>query len=197
MMRPTTDTEIRAALHAKRLCKLRDSQDALIIDELGLSHAKVRVDIAVINGCVHGFEIKSSADTLNRLPSQLDIYSKCLSKLTIVCAPNHTFKVMRNTPNWCGILEADKGMRGGIHFRSIRRTGTNPHIELDQLAHLLWRSEARELLSRYDSVVKVERLSRKQLYTQLASFVTIKELVMSIRQFMLIRQDWRAPPVHA
>src|ERR1700761_4783729 len=111
-MTATKDTEIRAALHEKKLSAHRNVPDTLVIDELGLSHAKVRIDVAVINGCIHGYEIKSSLDTLDRLPAQLRLYSQCLEKLTLVCAPKHLDHVTISAPTWCGVVEAKKGKRG-------------------------------------------------------------------------------------
>jgi len=99
-MRPTSDTEIRAALHRKKFRALSTRSDTLIIDELGLAHAKVRIDIAVINGSIHGFEIKSAADTLARLPKQLATYEECLEMLTIVCADKHVPEVRKLAPSW-------------------------------------------------------------------------------------------------
>jgi hypothetical protein len=58
-----SDREIRAALHRKKFGALHGRTDTVIVDELGLAHAKARIDIAVINGFVHGFEIKSATDT--------------------------------------------------------------------------------------------------------------------------------------
>src|SRR4051812_32014446 len=72
-MSPSTDSEIRAALHRKALRAFHHCNDTLVIDELGIAHAKARIDVAVINGCLHGFEIKSAADTLTRLPRQLEL----------------------------------------------------------------------------------------------------------------------------
>ena len=63
----TKDLDIRSALHAKRLRRLKAKPDTLVIDELGLAHASSRIDVAVINGCIHGYEIKSAKDTLDRL----------------------------------------------------------------------------------------------------------------------------------
>jgi hypothetical protein len=71
--RETTDFDIRLALHAKRLRRLKTHPNTLVIDELGLAHAKSRIDVAVINGCIHGYEIKSDKDTLDRLSKQIDI----------------------------------------------------------------------------------------------------------------------------
>src|ERR1700730_10594989 len=114
-----TDAEIRAALHRKALRAFYVRGDTLVVDELGLAHAKARIDIAVINGCVHGFEIKSAADTLARLPQQLILYEECLEKLTIACAAKHVPAVRKIVPSWCGILRVTKGPRGGIDFITL------------------------------------------------------------------------------
>ena len=50
--------------------------------------------MAVVFGEIHGFEIKCVRDTLVRLPSQLEIYSKTLQRLTIVCSKRYIERVM-------------------------------------------------------------------------------------------------------
>jgi hypothetical protein len=197
MMLATTDAEIRGALHSKKLRATSQAPDTIVVDELGLAHAKVRVDIAVINGCLHGYEIKSSLDTLDRLPEQVAIYARCLGKLTLVCAPRHTDRIVRTVPGWCGIIEAQKGPRGAVAFATLRRARTNPNIEADQLAHLLWRREAAELLSQFGVPDRLLRQPRKQLYQQLAQLMTIAQLTKSIREFMMARKDWRDLPARA
>ncbi|MGE3227871.1 MAG: sce7726 family protein [Hyphomicrobium sp.] len=196
-MLATTDIDIRTALHHKKLRSYREAPDTLVVDELGLSHAKVRIDIAVINGCVHGYEIKSSLDTLDRLPSQLALYRQCLGKLTLVCAPRHVDRVAKMAPAWAGIIEATKGQRGAISFATVRRGRSNPDIDPVQLAHLLWRAEAASLLSRFDASPRLLRQSRTQLYACLAQFMTIDQLTASIREFMRARPEWRDLSVHA
>ncbi len=193
-MSQTKDIEIRLALHVKKLRVFHEAPDTVVVDELGLSHAKARVDIAVINGCLHGYEIKSSLDTLVRLPHQLRLYTQCLEKLTLVCATRHIERVRVIAPKWCGILLAEKGPRGGINFTTIRRTGSNPNIDPVQLAHLLWRREAVLLLSRFEHNQKLLTKPRKQLYEALAKELTVTELTAEIREFMKLRGDWRCPP---
>lgn len=196
-MTATKDTEIRAALHGKKLSALRNAPDTIVIDELGLSHAKARIDVAVINGCVHGYEIKSSLDTLERLPAQIEFYSQCLEKLTLVCAPRHTDKALSTIPDWCGILEAKKGARGALSFTTVRKSAVNTEVNAVQLAHLLWRPEALALVSRLDVAQKFEKMPRKQLYEIIAAHLTIKQLTIAIREFMQLRQTWRDRPAHA
>ena len=190
-MSQSTDADIRAALHRKALRGFHRCNDTLVIDELGLAHAKARIDIAVINGCVHGFEIKRAADTLTRLPQQLELYEEYLEKLTIVCADKHIAGVRELAPRWCGITTVTKGRRGGIVFITVREPKRNPNIQAYRLAHLLWRSEAVAILTQANASAKVLRAPRKTLYKSLAAKFSVAEITAFIKQSMALRQDWR------
>lgn len=190
-MTRSTDAEIRAALHRKELQAHHRCGDTLVIDELGLAHAKVRIDVAVINGCVHGFEIKSAADTLTRLPQQLALYEQCLEKLTIVCAERHVAGVRELAPRWCGIMQVTKGPRGGIAFETLRGPKRNPDIQRFRLAHLLWRSEVVAILTEAKAPAHVLRAPRKTLYKSLAAKFSVQEITAFIKQSIASRQDWR------
>lgn len=190
-MSPSTDAEIRAALHSKALRAFHRCNDTLVIDELGLAHAKARIDVAVINGCVHGFEIKSAADTLTRLPQQLTLYEACLEKLTIVCADKHVAGVRKVAPRWCGITKVTKGPRGGITFVTVREPKRNPNIQAYRLAHLLWRPEAVAILAQANALPKVLRAPRKTLYKSLAAKFSVTEITAFIKESMASRRDWR------
>jgi hypothetical protein len=193
----TTDAEIRAALHAKRLRRIKVQPDTLVIDELGLAHAKSRVDVAVINGCIHGYEIKSAKDTLDRLVPQIDIYRQTLQKLTIVAAPKHVAGIMGQAPEWCGVIAAEQGARGGINFHVLRNAYANPDVDPVMMAHLLWRDEVIDLLSQAGYARKELRRPRKQLYEMLCEAMTLREITASIRAFMVQRSTWRDRPTHA
>jgi hypothetical protein len=190
-MSHSTDTEIRAALHRKALRAFHRCSDTLVIDELGLAHAKARIDIAVINGSVHGFEIKSAADTLTRLPQQLQLYEQCLEKLTIVCAEKHIQGVRDLAPRWCGITKVTKGPRGGILLITVREPKRNPNIQRYRLAHLLWRSEAVAILTQANASPEMLRAPRKTLYKSLAAKFSVAEITAFIKESMASRQDWR------
>ncbi len=193
----TKDLDIRSALHAKRLRRLKAKPDTLVIDELGLAHASSRIDVAVINGCIHGYEIKSAKDTLDRLDIQIDIYRQTLQKLTIVAASRHVDDVMAHTPEWCGVIEAEQGPRSGIRFNAIRTARANPDIDPVMMAHLLWRTEVIDLLLQIGYAPKELRRPRKQLYEILCETYTLHEIIASIRTFMAQRQAWRDRPARA
>jgi len=193
----TTDGEIRCALQAKRLRRLKDYPETLVINELGLGHARGRIDVAVISGCIHGYEIKSEKDTLKRLRIQVDIDRQTLQKLTIVAAPKHLGSVAHCTPEWCGLIEAEQGPRGGIGFNVIRAPRLNPDIDPVMMAHLLWRDEVLELLNDIDYAPRDLRLPRKQLYRVVCEALTLSESTVAIRTFIARRHGWRDRPALA
>jgi hypothetical protein len=196
-MSATTDIEIRTALHQKTLRRFHECPHTLVVNELALIHASARVDIAVINRCVNGYEIKSAADSLSRLPRQVSLYEECLEKLTIVCAPKHIEGVRKIVPSWCGIVQATKGARGAIEFRTMRPSQTNKNIKSEQLAHLLWRQEAMTLLSAFDLSAADLRKPRKELYKEISARFTVGEITAYIKKVMVNRPVWRDLPVHA
>ena len=192
----TTDSGIRLALHAKRLRRVRAHPDTLVIDELGLAHAKCRIDVAVINGCIQGYEIKSDRDTLDRLSTQIETFRQTLQKLTIVAAPKHLAGIMTRAPGWCGVIAAEQGPRGGISFHIVRSAVANPDVDPVMMAHLLWRDEVIDLLSQIGYAPSELRRPRKHLYEMLCEAMNLREIAASVRTLMAQRLAWRVHPVH-
>lgn len=185
------ESAIRAALKIRHLRHHQGRNDVLVIDELGLSHAQARIDLAVFNGHLHGYEIKSAADTLDRLPRQLTIYAKTLQKLTIVAASRHIEGATKIAGDWCGITEVVEGPRGGMTFMNHRRARMNPDLDPFMLAHLLWHPEAQHLLRLRGASNAELKGPRKQLYRTLVDAVPMRELVSAIKAAMASRTSWR------
>src|SRR5579859_6616820 len=96
------DIDIRQTL-MNEMCRLHQGDsETLIVEELGLCQGIARVDLAVVNGSLHGYEIKSERDTLARLPGQTDIYNRALDFVTLVIAPIHSEKIGNIVPSWWG-----------------------------------------------------------------------------------------------
>ncbi|AMY70701.1 hypothetical protein FALB51S_04261 [Frigidibacter albus] len=165
-----------------------------MIDELGLAHARSRIDLAVFNGHLHGYEIKSAADTLGRLPRQLATYMGALQKLTLVVATRHLEAAAAIAPEWCGMTEIVEGPRGGITFTSHRRARVNPGLDPFMLAHLLWHPEAQNLLRARGASNADVNAPRVRLYRVLADEVPVRELAPAIKAAMASRTRWRDHP---
>lgn len=186
------DIEIRQHFHKKRLRHFHDCPNTIVIDELGIAHGKNRADIAVLNGEFHCFEIKSSKDTISRLPEQLLEYSKCFEKISVVSAPNHIKKIIPILPSWCGLIVATKGAKGAVAFKTIKRPRKNPQLEITAMAHFLWRREIIELLVSLGVEEKKLNQSRDQLYKLIPPTLTAQELTQWIKAKFMCRKDWRA-----
>lgn len=93
------DRDVRQALHRKVLKEHHGDADTLVLDELGLRHGTCRVDIAVVNGYLHGYEIKSDSDTLERLPAQIATYGLVLDRATLVVGERHLEKAKPLIPH--------------------------------------------------------------------------------------------------
>ena len=77
------DTNIRPALLKWLSIRHAFEPGALIVEEFGLCQGAARVDVAVVNGSLNGYEIKSESDTLNRLHRQQDIYNRIFDSLSM------------------------------------------------------------------------------------------------------------------
>lgn len=191
------DRDVRNALHRKVLKEHHGDANTLVLDELGLRHGACRVDIAVVNGYLHGYEIKSDSDTLERLPGQILVYGSVLDHATLVVGEKHANKSKAHLPDWWGIKIAIAGPRGGITFDDERAVQINPSIEPGALAELLWRTEVTEILRALGMPERALRKPRATLYRDLAEALPLDALRDVIRQRLKAREQWRGhrPPL--
>ena len=187
------DHHIRIAYHNKRLRKHHTNPATVVVDELGLQHGRFRADIAVVNGHLAGFEIKSDFDSLSRLASQAEGYSSVFDRVTLVLTGRHAVEAKSLIPDWWGLVSARRGTRGGIHFVTTRPCSRNPAVNNICVAQLLWREEAREILLGLGVEERSLRGNRQSLYEQLVSQLSTRELREQVRQKMKSRSDWRRP----
>src|SRR6266478_8085933 len=78
------DADLRVAALQRLLAHAQQCADTLVLQELGLAHGASRVDIAVINGHIRGVEIKAEADSLDRLPRQVEAYGQVVDRKSVV-----------------------------------------------------------------------------------------------------------------
>lgn len=146
----TNDTMIRAAVKARLSRRHAGDPDAFVVEELPVSRASARVDLAVLNGRIEGVEIKSAVDTLARLPRQARAYGEGMERMALVVAPNHLDEAMEAVPAWWSVLEASAGPRGGVALRRVRRGGLNPDRSARGYLRLLEREEIVALLALHE-----------------------------------------------
>ncbi len=130
------DAELRRALLGDLAPHL--DADTLVVDELDLC-GLTRVDVAVVNGHLSGFEIKGSTDSLRRLPGQVAVYSQVLDVAELVVAENHYTRGLALLPDWWGVRVAAGGEQ--VHLDSARPPQPNDAVDPRALVQLLWRDE--------------------------------------------------------
>lgn len=187
------DPIIRKNFHRKILRKYHADNNTLVIDELGLNHGESRADIAVVNGLMIGYEIKSDNDSLYRLEEQIKSYNAIFDELNIIVGSRHFKNIQKYLPKWWGIIIADKGPRHAVKFDLYRKSSRNKNIKPISIARLLWRNEVIQLLKHKQISPKLLRQPRAFLYETLASKITIDELRKSVREILKTRKNWRCP----
>ncbi len=186
------DAALRQALLHRLHVRHRSDPGSLIVEELGLRHGKSRVDVAVVNGRVDGYEIKSRKDTLARLPAQVETYSLILDRATLLCDGAHIDAAVPLLPDWWGIMSAKVGPRGGITFSTLRRAKQNPSVDAASVIKLLWRDEALEFLVDLGEADGLRSASRRRLYQRLVDVLDLQALKTGVRARLKTRRAWRA-----
>lgn len=188
----SNDGMIRSAITTQLRTQFRNDPNSLVIEELGLCHGSARVDIAVINGSIHGIEIKSDSDRLDRLPDQIRIYDSVLDEITLVSGPRLLTKALDMIPAWWGVTTASLTPDGGVDLQQFRSVQANPERNLVAQVKLLWRSEALALLEQLHAADSVRHKPRAAVYAYLVQIADPDWLREQVRSQLRRRTDWRS-----
>lgn len=183
------DLDIRAALRAHLDARHANDPDTLIRNELGVCLGESRVDLAVINSKIAGYEIKSERDTLARLAREVEFYSRVVDEAWIVSSARHAFCVAQHVPKWWGVMDAQ--LKDGNLVLGVRRGARcNPKVDPYAVAQLVWRDEAFALLERYGAAAGMRRATRFRLWEALAENLLTATLAAEVRAILKARQQW-------
>lgn len=184
------DRDIRSYLQATYLRRYKEDGISCVVEEMGLSAHAARIDIGVINGQLVGYEIKSDRDTLNRLPSQLEVYNQIFDRITVVCGPKHLGKLQRILPQHIGLLVTQK-LNGTWELVTIRESSQNPHRTAYMIASLLWHKEAKALLEELGLGKGISRLRRWELWERISQNLSVEQVSHYVRTTLKARTTWR------
>jgi len=185
------ESQIRKSVHQKLLRRYHNVSETLVVDELGLKHGLCRADIAVINGRLMGYEIKSDSDTLIRLKRQISLYDAVFDTVSVVVGSRHGSTICRRVPCHWGVIIATAGHRGTITFRIKRKSRLNPRVDLLSVAQLLWRAEAVQIIQRSNPQFGGAGLVRNALYQYLVDSLSPDALRHEVRSCLRNRLNWR------
>jgi hypothetical protein len=180
----TRDVDIRKALLANLEVKYSDSSHDLIVEEFGCKTA--RADVAVINGFLHAYEIKSDSDSLDRLPSQIDAYQGVFEYVTLICGRRLLERARSAIPKWWGLQRAEF-RDGGVLIHELRTAKPNPNQNPFAVARMLWKTEALAVLRRFGHRGVTSRCTADEVWNSVAAHVPITELTNEVRQAIKAR----------
>lgn len=183
------DKDIREALYLHLLNKYGEDVNSKIVHEMGLAHGFVRIDLAVINGEFKGYEIKSEADNLKRLPRQIEEYNKVFDRMYIVTQRKHLPEIRNIVPKWWGIILVTRG-QNTLNIKEIRQAKINPSISSVALSNLLWREEAISILKEKDLHKGYLSKPKQVIYQRLSECISQPDLKVLVSQKLRMRESW-------
>ncbi|MGW9555447.1 sce7726 family protein [Nocardiopsis sp. NPDC055551] len=166
-----------------------DDPQTLIRHELGLCAGERRVDLAVINGEMVGYEIKSDVDRLDRLADQATAYGRVFDRMLIVTTDRYIDAAVAMLPLWWGVLRIHHS-QDGVSAERVRASRRNKGQDSFALAQLLWREEA---LAELKSRGLAKGLSKKRrwiVWQHLAQAMPLDELRCVVRSRLRERPEW-------
>lgn len=183
------DSDVRAAVRSKLDADYAGDDTTRIVEEMGVWSGSVRIDIAVINGELSGFELKSDRDTLDRLPFQAELYSRVFDRLVLVVGERHAAKALAHIPDWWGVMIATPG-QGVVSLALSRKSQKNPSLDPYLIAQLLWKDEAIFVLESF-GLAKGWRSRRvRDIHCRLATELPIDVLSERVRGTLCQREGW-------
>jgi hypothetical protein len=186
--RTVHDSDIRRALGEDELRQYRADGDSVIVHEFGVCAGAARVDVAVVNGSLIGYELKSPSDSLSRLADQAAWYSRVFDRMTLVVGSNHLTAARSVIPRWWGIIEVRQNAAGTPALSRIRQSRPNRDVSAHALAQLLWRDEALEILERHGIAAGYVSKPKRELWGRLAEALDRADLHAEVRAALKCRK---------
>lgn len=187
------DSAIRPALQARLFEEHSHEADTVVIEELGLCRGRVRIDMTVVNGLLHGYEIKSDRDTLRRLSAQVDVYSKVLDQATLIVGDRFLAEAPDVVPTWWGVLHAHPTSEG-LQFRTVRRPQMNPQRDARALVELLWFDHAVALLEERNLARGMRSKTRRVVWDSVCDHFDVDDIAAAVRTRLKARSTKQSPP---
>ncbi|ATP40713.1 hypothetical protein CSE16_12005 [Solibacillus sp. R5-41] len=182
------DSKVRELLLLELNEKYSNCNDTRIINELGLDFGAARVDVAVVNGIMHGYEIKSDVDTLYRLPRQLEYYNRAFERMTIVVSRKYLDEVKEIVPSWWGIKTISADQTRLIDVRKGRKvTNQDPFL----IIKLLWKKELEGLVDFLGLPRELKKNRKKQLLNILIEEADFEIIRMYVYNVLKKRSNWK------
>jgi len=176
-----SDPEMREALFAyldAKHSKIR------IIDEKEIG--KSRADfMAVTDGIIMGYEIKSDLDTYARLKTQVRDYNKYFDVCYAVVGESHQKGILKRIPEFWGVLVISVE-DGQTNVFELRTADINPKVTTANKLSLLWKKEIQNIAVK-NGLPKYSNKNKKYLLRMLQEMIPEKQLLLAFTEELFER----------
>lgn len=159
--------------------------ESLLIPEFGILRGSARIDLAMLDAGIEGWEVKSDLDDPSRLPRQVEAYNRVFDRVTLVVGPKNAARCEPLVPAWWGIALATDGS-----IDELRPGARNPSPEPHEIADLLWRGELEAALRALTG--RPVRGTRRTMAQRLADTAAHDDLVKLVVSTIKARSRWRS-----
>lgn len=186
------DSDVRRAVKVWLGAEYAHDPDSYIVEEMGVWSGTVRIDVAIINGSLSGYELKSNSDTLERLPHQRDIYGHVFDYLHLVVGKRHAEEAEKLLPDWWGIqiaVAAAKLHDAGhpVELLPHRPASLNPSPNPYLIAEMLSKEEALGVLETIGSAKGWRSKPIRLIHERLAAALSLSDLKDRVRAILKTR----------
>lgn len=133
----------------------------------------VRADVVMVTpGFIAGLEIKSDADTYERLAGQVREYDRYFDLNYVVTGRSHVQHMAEHVPSYWGIL-CSYEENGTVAFDMVREASRSPKTRNERKLSLLWRPELARI-TEMNSMPAYRSLGRKAVIDKILERVPSK-----------------------
>lgn len=188
---PIEEREIRAALLARLGTDWH--RDSMVLEEFRVERGGSRIDVAVIDEELVGYEIKSDKDTFVRFSNQIHAYNRVFDRINLVCGPALAELASSVVPSWWGIIIATRDVDDKVRLATHREACANAKQNAFSLASLLWKEEAMAALVSLETSTKApKRASAHVLWDCMAKSLPVDAIRAVVAESLLKRRSYSA-----
>lgn len=114
--------------------------DVRIIEEKQMGRSRADIVMVGRDNNIYGVEIKSDADTYQRLGRQVKDYDKYFDYNIVVVGTSHAYHIEEHVPEYWGIITVEP-VDGVVDFYMLRSAKPNPKMKWKSKITIMWRPE--------------------------------------------------------
>ena len=168
------EKDIKALLISHLIRKKKISSKTTLINEFSIDNYANRADIVTVHGKnLDVYEIKSEADTLQRLQNQVNKYQQFFNKVTVVCDPKHSRYILDIVPNTVAVWEMKN-----LVFKVLQR-GRSRTIPQSSMLKMMTKQEISKLSFTFN--IQFYGQTKEQLETDLQQIPSSEIINFAVR----------------